>query len=72
MKNNIRRLQTLLKIFDISHFSCIEATNYSVSCICKFNSEVLLKALKYKFKLTVSTSGYITLNRGNYYITLTD
>ena len=72
MKNNLRRLQMLINIFGSAPFYNCEATNYSASCIGKFSPEVLLKALKYKFKLSVTSSGYLSLTRSNYLITLTD
>jgi len=72
MKQNFRRLQMLINIFGSSCFYNCEATNYSASCIGRFSPEVLLKALKYKFKLSVTSSGYLSLIRGNYSITLTD
>jgi len=62
----------MILIFGSSSFYSAEATRTSASCIGRFNSEVLLKALKYKFRMTVSPSGYIWLTRGNYSITLTD
>ena len=72
MKNNFRRLQMLIKIFGSAPFYNCEATRYSASCIGNFNPEVLLKALRYSFHLTISPSGYIWLTRGNYSITLTN
>jgi hypothetical protein len=72
MKNNLRRLQMLIRIFGPDHFFNCEATNYSASCIGRYNHEMLLKALKYNFKLSITSSGYISLTRGNYSITLTD
>ena len=72
MKNNFRRLQLMIQIFGSSSFYNCEATNYGVTCIGRFSPEVLLKALKYKFKMNVSPSGFIWLTRGNYSITLTD
>ena len=72
MKNNFKRLQMINQIFGYSAFYSCEITKYSASCIGKFNPEVLLKALKYKFKMNASPSGFIWLTRGNYSITLTD
>ena len=72
MKNNLKRLQTMILIFGYGCFYSCEATKYSASCIGKFSPDVLLKALKYKFKMNASPSGYIWLTRGNYSITLTD
>jgi hypothetical protein len=72
MKNNFRRLQMLIKIFGSDHFFNCEATNYAASCIGKYNHELLTKVLEYKFKLSVTSSGYLSLIRGNYSITLTD
>jgi hypothetical protein len=72
MKNNFRRLQMLIKIFGADKFFCCEATGYSVICLAKFNPSLLSAALKYRFKLAVTTSGYIALTRGAYSITLTD
>jgi len=72
MKNNFRRLQMMIIIFGTASFYNCEATNYTASCIGRFNPELLLKALKYKFKLSVTSSGYLSLTRGNYVITLTN
>ena len=68
MKNNFRRLQLMIQIFGSACFYNCEATNYGVTCIGRFSPEVLLKALKYKFKMNV----FIWLTRENYSITLTD
>jgi len=72
MKQNFRRLQMMIQIFGSSCFYNCEATNYSASCIGRFNPKVLLKALEYKFKLSVTSSGFLSLTRGNYVITLTN
>jgi len=72
MKNNLKRLQMMIQIFGSSCFYNCEATTYNASCIGRFSPDVLLKALKYRFKLTVSPSGFIWLNRGPYSITLTN
>jgi hypothetical protein len=72
MKNNLTRLHALLRIFGERHFYHCEATASSATCMGKFNSELLLKALKYRFKMEVSSNGFIWLRRGNYSITLTD
>ncbi len=72
MKNNFVRLQLLIQIFGSDSFYNCEVTKNAVTCMGRFSPEVLLKALKYKFKMNVSPSGYIWLNRGSYAITLTD
>jgi len=72
MKNNFKRLQLMIQIFGSTCFYNCEATNYNASCIGRFNPEVLLKALKYRFKMNASPNGYIWLTRGSYSITLTD
>jgi hypothetical protein len=72
MKNNFVRLQLLIQIFGSDSFYNCEVTRSAATCMGRFNPEVLLKALKYKFKMTASPNGYIWLTRGSYSITLTD
>jgi hypothetical protein len=72
MKYNLKRLQLLILIFGSASFYNCEATKSGAFCMGKYNPEVLLKALIYKFKLAVSPSGNLWLTRGNYSITLTD
>ena len=62
----------ILKIFGTDNFFNCEATNYAASCIGRFKATVILKALTYKFEVSVTTNGYIRLTRGCCSITLTD
>ena len=72
MKNNLKRLQKMVSIFGSDTFYNCEVTKNAVTCMGKYDSRLLLKALKYKFKLSASPNGYLWLTRGKYSITLTD
>jgi hypothetical protein len=72
MKSNLKRLQLLILIFGSDSFYNCEATKSTVTCMGVYDSKLLLKVLKYKFKLSISPNGYLWLTRGKYSITLTD
>ena len=66
MKNNFNLLMTVYKLFPSEHFYSYSVTNFNVLCLCRFNQEILLKAInQYRFKLSVSPSGSIWLSRNN-------
>jgi hypothetical protein len=71
MKNNYRRLQTLLRIFGPEAFYSCEITNSMVYCVGKFNTEILSRADQYRFKIRITSLGNIGLSRGNYLLVLT-
>jgi hypothetical protein len=72
MKNNYRRLQTLLRIFGPEAFSRCEISASEVYCMGKFRADFLTTADKYRFKIGISSLGNIRLTRGNYQIILTE
>lgn len=71
MKQNIRRLDRLVKLFGYESFYRVGITIYNVEAQGHFTPEIIKKAMALKFKSSVSTSGYVELERGNYKITLT-
>jgi hypothetical protein len=62
----------MISIFGSDSFYNCEVTKTAVTCMGKYDPALLLKAMKYKFKLAVSPNGYLWLTRGKYSITLTD
>jgi hypothetical protein len=72
MKQNIKRLQLLISIFGSDCFYTCEVNKRTITCMGVYDPQLLLKALKYKFKLAASPNGYLWLTRGKYSITLTD
>ena len=72
MKNIFRRLSCLYACFSDFDVYSLNASPYSVSMTAIYSANFLLHAIKYKFVLNVSPSGYIWLSRGIYHITLTD
>ena len=72
MKNNLRRLNAIMKLFPENSFYTVAATEYGVSCQGRYNANTVLLARKLKFTFSISESGYTDGKRGYYNICLTD
>lgn len=69
--NNLRRLATILKIFNENDFYVITLYPSEIKLQGNFNSDVVRTARKTKFKETTTEQGYLEFYRGIYNITLT-
>jgi len=71
MKRNLRRLTTILKLFDIEDFYVLTVRSSEVVLQGEFKADIARKAMLLKFKQSIESSGYLKFNRGNYTIILT-
>ena len=71
MKENLRRLSWLVKLFGYKTFYAVRADGYFVTAQGNFNPEIMIKAKVLKFYQSVGPTGYIELTRDNYKIILT-
>jgi hypothetical protein len=72
MKNHLRRLKIILKIFNENDFYAITLNEGLMHLQGHFDGKLVEKAFKYKFKNTEEyPNGYFELKRGVYEITLT-
>lgn len=71
MKNNLRKLRLLAKIFDLDKFYII-SINSEISLQGHFNPLLIKKLQRLKFNITLcDINGYVTARRNNLVITLT-
>jgi hypothetical protein len=71
MKENLRRLNWILKLIPEDNFYSISLTSSEVSLQGFFNTKIVLFATKFKFEQSVNPHGYICFKRRNYEICLT-
>lgn len=71
MKNNLRRLNAIMKIFgDV--FYDVGIDSYTIKLQGNYKPETIVKAMTYKFNVgACKRTGFILLTRGIYSITLT-
>ena len=72
MKENLRRLNRIVKIFGADSFYVVSATEYNVRLQGLFKNKTMLKAAELKFVGKIEESGYLSLTRGKYTMVLTD
>ena len=74
MKNNMRRLIAVLKLFPETAFYSVEANDYGVKLQGKYKASIIKVARMVKFKNESirKNNGYIEMNRGKIEIVLTD
>lgn len=72
MKNNLRRLSFILKMFNAGAFYACAITDSEVSLQGKFNPAVINKLKSMKFHNNIDNNGYLIMHRYNYNITLTN
>lgn len=72
MKNNLRRLKWILRIFGIEKFFSISCDNYSITLYCYFKTDIVKKAQLLKFEYTIESNGMLQFTRGNYVIIMAD
>jgi len=80
MKENFRRLNAIVKMFNKFEFYSLRCDVSSVQLQGTYKHEIVSFAMKHKFTISASDFGYIKLNRefknrkysGIYVITLTD
>ena len=72
MKNNLRRLNRIVKLFPENAFYTCSITDYGVTLQGKFNPQIILKAQELRFTGLIMANGYMQWIRGCYSITLTD
>ena len=72
MKENLRRLQLIGKVLDLSLFYVLNIYADHISFQGRYNAKLTIKLLTLKFTQSVTQSGYVEFNRGKITITLTD
>ena len=70
MKNDLRRLKAVLKMFDEKDFYAVHLQG-GVSLQGIFNAEKAQRCRKNKFQFSLSDGGYVQFKRKNVFITLT-
>ena len=70
MKNNLRRLDRIIKMFGYDAFYSITPTNYEVSFQGYFNQNIVSRVQSMGFLSNTDTEGYIIFSRGHYRIIL--
>ena len=71
MKDNLKRLNFLLKIFGHETFYVCTIWEDEIRMQGKYSDEAVRIAKKLRFLQSVDTNGYAILERGNYHIILT-
>jgi hypothetical protein len=70
-KQNLRRLRSILKMFDPEDFYVISISCGSIVLQGEFNPKIVINARQHKFTFQITDSGYSEFRRGKYIITLT-
>jgi len=71
MKQDLKRLTAILKLFDIEDFYVLTVRSSEVVLQGEFKADIARKAMILKFKQSIEPRGYLNFNRGNYTIILT-
>lgn len=70
MKDNLRRLNWIYKVLPYK-YSFAQVTEYEVSFMIKFNSDLAKKLQKLKFSSKIEDNGFLILKRDNYRFVMT-
>jgi hypothetical protein len=72
MKNNLRRLNAIMKLFPENVFYSNTITEYECRLQGRFSQSTIARMKEIKFVVAIDQDGYVRGERGYYTITLTD
>jgi hypothetical protein len=64
MKNNYRRLNAILKLFDIDVFWSISVGTYDINLFADYSTTLIKLAYNHKFTSEIDERGWVILTRG--------
>ena len=71
MKDNLKRLNAILKVFNMNDFYTINIGAYEIVLQGHFNADIVKSCLKLKFEKNFDLNGYLEFRRHCYRIVMT-